>query len=204
MTKRIQAKYKIDRRYGVNLWGRPKSPVNKRSYGPGQHGAKPKKLSNFGVQLAAKQKLRGYYGNITERQFRKIYKEAERRKGDTGENLIGLLERRLDAVVYRMKLAATVFASRQMINHGHILLNGKRVNIPSQQVKEGDVIELRARMHENPNVMDAFKSAERDFPEYIQVDEKKMKGTFIRVPALAEVPYAAQMEPNLVIEHYSR
>ncbi len=156
------------------------------------------------MQLAAKQKLRGYYGNITERQFRKIYKEAERRKGDTGENLIGLLERRLDAVVYRMKFAATVFASRQMINHGHILLNGKRVNIPSQQVKEGDVVELRARMHENPNVMDAFKSAERDFPEYIQVDDKKMKGTFVRVPTLSEVPYAVQMEPNLVIEHYSR
>lgn len=204
MTKRIQAKHKIDRRYGVNLWGRPKSPVNKRSYGPGQHGQKPKKQSNYGIQMAAKQKLRGYYGNINERQFRRIYQEAVRRKGDTSENLIALLERRLDAVVYRMKVTPTVFASRQMINHGHILVNGKRVNIPSYQVSDGDVIELRQRMHENANVMEAMKSAERDFPEYIQVDEKHMKATYIRAPTLTEVPYATQMEPNLVIEYYSR
>lgn len=204
MTKRIQAKHKIDRRYGVNLWGRPKSPVNKRSYGPGQHGAKPKKLSNYGIQLAAKQKLRGYYGNINERQFRNIYAEAARRKGDTSENLIGLLERRLDAVVYRSKLAPTVFAARQLINHCHILVNGKRVNIPSYLVQEGDEVELRKRMHENANIMEAFKSAERDIPEYIQVDEKHMKAKFIRVPLLADVPYATQMEPNLVVEFYSR
>lgn len=204
MTKRIQAKHKIDRRLGVNLWGRPKSPVNKRSYAPGMHGSKPKKLSNYGIQLAAKQKLRGYYGNITERQFRNIYAEASRRKGDTGENLIGLLESRLDAVVYRMKVAPTVFSARQLINHGHILVNGKRVDIPSYRLREGDEIELRSRMHENANVMEAFKSAERDIPEYINVDEKKLKAKLIRVPSLAEVPYATQMEPNLVVEYYSR
>ncbi len=154
--------------------------------------------------MAAKQKLRGSYGNITERQFRRIYKEAVRRKGDTGENLIGLLERRLDAVVYRMKIVATVFAARQVINHGHILVNGKRVNIPSYQVKDGDVIELKKRMHENANVLEAMQSAERDTPEYIQIDDKHMKATYLRAPALSEVPYPAQMEPNLVIEYYSR
>ncbi len=204
MTKRLNSKYKIDRRLGVNLWGRPKSPVNKREYGPGKHGQRRFKMSDFGVHLQAKQKLKGYYGNIGERQFRNYYREASRRKGDTGEILVGLLERRLDAVIYRMKFVPTVFAARQFVNHGHILVNGKRVNIPSYLVKEGDEIQLKAKSFEIPMVLEAIDSPERDVPDYIEVDYRKMKGTFIRTPKLADVPYAAQMEPNLVIEFYSR
>ena len=205
MSKRIEAKHKIDRRYGCNLWGRPKSPFNKRNYRPGEQGQKRvRKLSDFGLQLAAKQKLKGYYGNLTERQFRNLYNEAVRRRGDTSENVIALLERRLDAVVYRMKLVPTIFASRQVVNHGHILVNGKRVNIPSYQVKDGDEIELRSKMQENAIVIDAIQSGERDLPNYVDVDLKKMKGKFLRAPSLADVGYPVQMEPNLVIEYYSR
>ncbi|MCH8092630.1 MAG: 30S ribosomal protein S4 [Proteobacteria bacterium] len=204
MTKRLSSKYKIDRRLGVNLWGRPKSPVNKREYGPGKHGQRRFKMSDFGVHLQAKQKLKGYYGNIGERQFRNYYREASRRKGDTGENLVGLLERRLDAVIYRMKFVPTVFAARQFVNHGHILVNGKRVNIPSYLVKEGDTIQLKEKSFEIPMVLEAMDSPERDVPDYVEVDYRKMKGTFIRTPKLADVPYPVQMEPNLVIEFYSR
>ena len=205
MSKRISAKYKIDRRLGVNLWGRPKSPINKRSYGPGQHGqGRKKKDSDFGLQLKAKQKLKGYYGNITEKQFRKYYAEAVRRKGDTGENLIELLERRLDTVVYRSKFVPTVFASRQFINHGHVKVNGVRVTIPSYRVKEGDVIEVREKSRNIPMVIEASGLTERDVPEYMEVDHGKMQGTFLRVPEFADVPYPVQMEPNLVIEFYSR
>ncbi len=204
MTKRLNSKYKIDRRLGVNLWGRPKSPVNKREYGPGKHGQRRFKMSDFGVHLQAKQKLKGYYGNIGERQFRNYYREASRRKGDTGENLVGLLERRLDSVVYRMKFVPTVFAARQFVNHGHVLVNGKRVNIPSYLVKEGDEIRLKEKSFEIPMVLEAMDSPERDVPDYVEVDYRKMKGTFIRTPKLADVPYPVQMEPNLVIEFYSR
>jgi small subunit ribosomal protein S4 len=204
MTKRTESKYKINRRLGVNLWGRPKSPINKREYGPGQHGQRRKKPSDFGVQLMAKQKLRGYYGNIGEKQFYKYYEEAVRRKGDTSENLIELLERRLDAVVYRMKFAITPFASRQFVSHGHVLVNGKRVNISSYQVRDGDVIEVREKSKQHAMVLDATQSAERDVPEYIEVDHRAMKGTYIRAPKLADVPYPVQMEPNLVVEFYSR
>ncbi len=205
MSKRLKSKYKINRSLGENLWGRPKSPVNRREYGPGQHGQKSRrKISDFGVHLAAKQKLRGYYGNITERQFRRTYDEAVRRRGDTGENLIGLLERRLDCVVYRMKFVATVFAARQFVNHGHVRVNGRRVNIPSYRVKEGDVIELRDRSKQLGTVLEAIDLAERDVPDYIDVDHNKMKGTFVRTPGLADVPYPVRMEPNLVIEFYSR
>jgi small subunit ribosomal protein S4 len=205
MTKRAQSKYKINRRLGENLWGRPKSPINRREYGPGQHGQRRKgKLSDFGVQMAAKQKLKGYYGNITEKQFRNLYEEATRRKGDTGENLVGLLERRLDAVVYRMKFAATPFAARQLVNHGHIKVNGRRVNIASYLVKDGDEIELRDKSKQMTVVLEASQSAERDVPDYIQVDHASMKGTFVRTPLLADVPYPVQMEPNLVVEYYSR
>lgn len=204
MTKRIAAKHKIDRRLGVNLWGRPKSPVNRRGYGPGQHGQQRSKPSDYGVQLRAKQKLKGYYGNISERQFRKIYEEAVRRRGDTSENVIELLERRLDAVVYRMKFVSTVFAARQIVNHGHIRVNGKRVNIPSYRLRDGDEITMVGSMKENANVLMANQSAERDVPEYIEVDHKEMKGRFIRGPKLSDVPYPVQMEPNLVIEFYSR
>lgn len=205
MSKRIASKEKISRRLGVNLWGRSKSPVNRRQYGPGQHGqARRRKLSDFGVQLQAKQKLKGYYGNITERQFRRYYEAATRKRGDTGENLIEILERRLDAVVYRLKFVPTVFAARQFINHGHIMVNGKRVNIPSYMVKDGDVIEVRQKSRELPMVLEAAAAADRDVPDYMEVDYDKMRGTFVRGPQLADVPYPVEMEPNLVIEFYSR
>lgn len=204
MTKRLESKHKIDRRLGVNLWGRPKSPLNKRDYRPGQHGQRRTKPSDFGVQLMAKQRLRGYYGNIGERKFHRYYEEAMRRKGDNGENLIQLLERRLDAVVYRMKFSATVFGSRQLVNHGHILVNGKKVNIASYQVKEGDEIEVRGKAKQMATVIMASELAERDVPDYMSVDHKAMKGTFVRIPKMDEVPYPVHMEPNLVIEYYSR
>lgn len=205
MSKRIQSKYKINRRLGVNLWGRAKSPVNKREYGPGQHGQRRRsKPSDFSVQLMAKQKLKGYYGNISEKQFRRYYDEASRRKGDTSENLINILERRLDAVVYRLKFAATPFAARQFINHGHILVNGKKVNIPSYSLKDNDVVEVKEKSKQLAIVLDAVQSKERDTPEYLQVDHRQMKGSFVRSPKLNDVPYPVTMEPNLVIEFYSR
>ena len=205
MTKRTSAKYKIDRRMGENIWGRPKSPVNRREYGPGQHGQRRKgKLSDFGLQLRAKQKLKGHYGDLTEKQFRRIFGEAERVKGDTGENLIGLLERRLDTVVYRAKFVATMFAARQFVNHGHVTVNGKRVNIPSYRVKEGDVVEVRDQSKQIAVLIEATQLAERDVPDYIDADHSKMKATFVRTPALGDVPFAVQMEPNLVIEYYAQ
>ncbi len=204
MSKRVASKYKINRRLGVNLWGRPKSPVNKREYGPGQHGQRRRKPSDFGIQLAAKQKLKGYYGNIGERQFRRYYQEAVRRRGDTGEKLIELLERRLDAVVYRAKFVPTVFASRQFVNHGHILVNGKRVNIPSFQVRDGDVVQIKEKSRELPLVLDAIDSPERDLPDYIDLNLKDMSATYVRGPKFADVPYPVKMEPHLVVEFYSR
>jgi small subunit ribosomal protein S4 len=204
MTKRIQAKHKIDRRLGINLWGRPKSPVNKRSYGPGQHGQARSKPTDYAVQLRAKQKLKGYYGNVSEKQFHRLYKEAVRRRGDTSENLIELLERRLDAVVYRMKLAPTPFAARQLVSHGQILVNGRRLNISSYQVRDGDEIELRNSMKENTNILMAQQSNERDYVDYIEMSDKGFKGRFARGPQLTDVPYPVQMEPQLVIEFYSR
>ena len=204
MSKRAQSKYKINRRLGVNLWGRAKSPINKREYGPGQHGQRRKKPTEYGIQLQAKQKLKGYYGNITERQFRRVYAEANRRKGDTGENLVELLERRLDAVVYRMKFAPTVFAARQLVNHGHIRVNGKKVNIASYMVKDSDTVELKPKSRELGVVLEAAASAERQVPDYLNVDLKTMKGIFVRGPKLSDVPYPVQMEPNLVVEFYSR
>lgn len=205
MTKRIRAKHKIDRRLGENIWGRPKSPLNRRSSRPGQHGdRRGGKLSDFGQQLRAKQKLKGYYGNITEKHFRRLYAEAARLKGSTSEHLIGLLERRLDAVVYRAKFVPTVFAARQFVSHGHILVNGRRVNIPSYRVRVNDVVEVRQKSREMPMVMEAIKSGERDTPDYLDVDEAKFTAKYVRVPALADVPYPVQMEPNLVVEFYSR
>lgn len=204
MSKRLRAKYKIDRRLGVNLWGRPRSPWNNREYGPGQHGQRRKKPSDFGTQLQAKQKLKGYYGNIGEKKFRRYYLEASKRKGDTSENLIELLERRLDAVIYRAKFVPSVFAARQFINHGHILVNGKRVNIPSYSVQDEDVIEVKTQSREIPMVLEALESSERDFIDYISVDVRKMQAKLIRAPKFEDVPYPVLMEPNLVIEFYSR
>jgi small subunit ribosomal protein S4 len=204
MSKRIEAKHKIDRRLGVNLWGRPKSPINDREYGPGQHGQRRKKPTDYGIQLMAKQRLKGYYGSIGERQFRKLYQEATRRRGDTSENLIGLLERRLETVVYRAKFVPTVFAARQFVNHGHVLVNGKRVNIGSYKLQDGDVVEVRDRAKQLTLVLGAAQSQERDVPDYIEADHKKMTARFVRVPALGDVPYPVSMEPHLVVEYYSR
>lgn len=205
MTKRIDCKYKISRRLGVSLWGNSKDPYNKRGYAPGQHGqAKRKKTSDYGTQLREKQKLRGYYGNITERQFRRTYQEALRRKGDTGENLIGLLESRLDSVVYRLGLVATPFAARQFVSHGHVRLNGKKANIPSMLVNEGDVIEVREKSKQLAVVLEMIQNPERSVPDYLEFDTTEMKGKYVRVPKLAEVPYPTQMQPNFVIEYYSR
>jgi small subunit ribosomal protein S4 len=205
MTKRVQAKHKIDRRLGENIWGRPKSPLNKRESRPGQHGAaRTGKLSDFGQQLRAKQKLKGYYANIGERQFRRIYGEAARMKGSTSEHLIGLLERRLDAVVYRAKLVPTPFSARQIVSHGHVTVNGRRVTVPSYRVKIGDVIELREKAKQLPLVLEAVKSPERDVPDYIEADHSKMTAKFVRTPGLADVPFPIVMEPNLVVEFYSR
>jgi small subunit ribosomal protein S4 len=205
MTKRSQSKYKIDRRMGQNIWGRPKSPVNRREYGPGQHGQRRKqKLSDFGVQLRAKQKLKGYYGDISERQFKNIYQEAVRRPGDSSEQLVGLLESRLDAIIYRAKFVPTVFAARQFVNHGHIRVNDKRVNVPSYRCKPGDVISVKDASRNLALVLEAIQSNERDVPDYIDADHNRMTATFVRRPAFSDVPYPVQMEPNLVVEYYSR
>ena len=205
MTKRHQAKYKIDRRMGQNIWGRPKSPINKREYGPGQHGQRRKgKLSDYGVQLRAKQKLKGYYANMSERQFRGIYEEARRVKGDTGATMIGLLERRLDTVIYRAKFVPTVFTARQFISHGHVLVNGRRVTVSSFRVKVGDLVEVKEKSRQLALVIEATQLAERDVPDYIDVDHTKMSAKMARVPAFSDVPYAVQMEPHLVVEFYSR
>ncbi len=205
MTKRIRAKHKIDRRMGENVWGRPKSPVNKRESKPGQHGDRRSgKLSDFGLQLRAKQKLKGYYGNITEKQFLRIYKEASRLKGSTSEHIIGLLERRLDALVYRAKFVPTVFAARQFVSHGHVSVNGRRVTIPSYRVRIGDVVELRDKGKQMALVIEATQSGERDVPDYLETDHSKMTAKLLRIPELSEVPYPVQMEPNLVVEFYSR
>ncbi|MEE8259287.1 MAG: 30S ribosomal protein S4 [Sphingomonadales bacterium] len=203
MTKRIQAKHKLDRRMGENIWGRPKSPVNIREYGPGQHGQRRRsKQSDYGLQLRAKQKLKGYYGNIQEKHFRSLYKKASKIKGDTGENLIGLLESRIDAIIYRAKFIPTVFAARQFINHGHVLLNGKKHNIPSTRLSPGDIVEIREKSREIPMVIEALNSSERDVPEY--VSREGYKATYVRIPQFDEVPYPVIMEPHLVVEFYSR
>ena len=205
MTKRLSSKHKIDRRLGLNLWGRPKSPFNRRPYGPGQHGqARRRKPSDFGIQLAAKQKLKKYYGDITEKQILKIYQAASRKKGDTSQILIELLERRLDAVVFRLKFAPTVFSARQLVNHGHVLVNGKVVNKKSYRVMDGDEISLQQTSQNIPMIIQTLSSNERDVPEYLQLEISKCLGKFVRGPQLTDVPYPVQMEPNLVVEFYSR
>ena len=205
MTKRIRAKHKVDRRLRVNLWGKPKSPFNTRNYPPGQHGQSKKgKPTDYGTQLNAKQKLKAYYGNINERQFRNIYRKAIKKRGDSTENLVGLLETRLDTVIYRSKFVPTMFAARQFINHGHILVNGKKVNISSYRVEEGDVIEVKEKSRQLALVLEAISLAERDVPEYVSVDLAKMSAQFVRTPSLSDVPYPVMMEPNLVVEFYAK
>ncbi|MDR2098727.1 MAG: 30S ribosomal protein S4 [Rickettsiales bacterium] len=203
MSKRLEAKHKLDRRYGLNVWGRPKSPVNKRKYKPGQHGPTGhSKKTDYGTQLSAKQLLKGYYGNISEKKFRSYYDEAMRRKGDTSEEIIAQLESRLDAIVYRANFAPTVFAARQLVSHGHITVNGKRINIPSYQAKPGDVISLKEGARAIPMVAQAGNNKEREVPEYIAVDEKNFTATYAKVPSFSEVPYPVHMEPKLVVEFY--
>ncbi|HSA82295.1 MAG TPA: 30S ribosomal protein S4 [Geminicoccaceae bacterium] len=204
MTKRVEAKNKICRRLGVNLWGRAKNPIVRRDYPPGEHGSKRRKISGYGQQLAAKQKLKGYYGNITERQFQRVYQEAARRRGDTAEHMVGLLERRLDTVVYRLNFVPTVFAARQFVNHGHVTVNGRRVTIPSYRLREGDVVEVREKSKNLALVLGTIQQPERDVPDYLSLDFKALKGSLVREPKLADVPYPVQMQPNLVIEYYSR
>jgi small subunit ribosomal protein S4 len=204
MTKRISAKHKLDRRMGENVWGRAKSPINTRNYGPGQHGQRRKsKMSDFGVQLMAKQKLKGYYGNIQEKQFRRIYLDASRRKGNTAEHLVGLLESRLDVIVYRAKFVPTVFAARQFVNHGHVKVNGRRVTIPSYRCRPTDVVEVREKSRAMALVLEALESQERDVPDYIDLDPKAMRATFVRLPELSDVPYPVKMDPHQVVEYYS-
>jgi len=205
MTKRLASKHKVDRRLKVNLWGRPKSPFNSRNYPPGQHGkTKRGKISDYGTQLEAKQKMKFYYGNMNERQFRNVYRKALKKKGNTTENLVGLLERRLDTVIYRAKFSTTVFSARQLINHGHIKVNGKKVNIPSCLISENDTIQIRDKSKELTMIVGSIQSKERDVPDYIQMDEKNKQAKLLRVPKFADIPYPAIMEPNLVIEYYSR
>jgi len=205
MTKRLASKHKVDRRLKVNLWGRPKSPFNSRNYPPGQHGkSKRGKPSDYGIQLEAKQKLKFYYGNMNERQFRNVYRRALQKRGNTTENLVGFLERRLDTVIYRAKFATTVFSARQLINHGHIKVNGKKVDIPSYLVKSEDTIEVRDKSKDMTAIVGSLVSKEREIPDYIQTDEKNKKAKLIRVPKFSEIPYPSIMEPNLVIEYYSR
>ncbi len=205
MTKRHESKHKVDRRLRVNLWGRPKSPFNTRNYPPGQHGKSKKgKPSDYGTQLEAKQKMKFYYGNMNERQFRNIYRKAIQKKGNTSENLVAFLESRLDTVIYRAKFATTVFSARQLINHGHIKVNGKKVNIPSYRVRAEDSIEVKDKSKDIANIVGAMTSKEREVPEYIQIDEKNKKAKLVRIPKFSEVPYPTIMEPNLVIEYYSR
>ena len=205
MTKRLTSKHKVDRRLKINLWGRPKSPFNSRNYPPGQHGkALRRKKSDYGTQLEAKQKLKFYYGNMNERQFRNVYRKALKKKGNTTENLIGFLERRLDTVIYRAKFATTVFSARQLINHGHIKVNSKKVNIPSYLVSEKDVIELKDKSKELAVIASALVNKEREIPDYIQMDEKNKIVKFTRTPKFSEIPYPTIMEPSLVIEYYSR
>ena len=205
MTKRLASKHKVDRRLKVNLWGRPKSPFNSRNYPPGQHGKTRRgKISDYGSQLEAKQKLKFYYGNMNERQFRNVYRKALKNKGNTTENLIGLLERRLDTVIYRAKFATTVFSARQLINHGHIKVNSKKVNIASYLIREKDTIEIKNKSKELVVIVGSLVSKEREVPDYIQMDEKNKIAKFIRVPKFSEVPYPTIMEPSLVIEYYSR
>ena len=205
MTKRLASKHKVDRRLKVNLWGRPKSPFNSRNYPPGQHGkARKGKPSDYGIQLEAKQKMKFYYGNMNERQFRNVYRKAFQKKGNTTENLVGFLERRLDTVIYRAKFAPTVFSARQLINHGHIKVNEKKVNIPSFLIKSGDIIEVKSKSKDMTTIVGSLVSKEREIPDYIQMDEKNKKAKLVRVPKFSEIPYPTIMEPNLVIEYYSR
>lgn len=203
MKSIVTTKKKKERQLGV-IWGAPNSSVAKREYAPGQHGQRKKKPTDYGEQLSAKQKLKTYYGNVSEKQFHKYYVEAIRRSGDAAENLVGLLESRLDNIVYKAKFVPTIFAARQFVNHGHVTVNGKKVNIPSYALKAGDVVEVRTKSKQLPMVIAALESASRDVPAYVELDAKKMVAKYAFVPKFEDVPYASLMQPNMVIEFYSR
>jgi small subunit ribosomal protein S4 len=205
VSKRKNRKYGISRRLGMNLWGRTKDPVNSKNFPPGQHGNMGyKKLTDYGIQLSEKQKLKKYYGDVGEKQFRATYEEAARRKGDTGENMIGLLESRLDAIVYRANFVPTVWSARQLVNHGHVTVDGKRVTIPSYRAKPGQVIEVIEKSRQMTLIVEAVQSKERPIPDYIGVDSDKLKIIYSRIPCLADVPFPVIMRPQLVVEFYSR
>jgi len=203
MTKRHEAKYKIDRRMGQNVWGRPKSPINHREYGPGQHGQRRKgKLSDYGVQLRAKQKLRGYYGNVSERQFRSIYAEARRLKGDTGAHMIGLLERRLDAMIYRAKFVPTVFAARQFVSHGHISVNGRRGPVPSYRLRLNDVVEVREKSRSMIVVRHNIDTIDRSVPPWLEKSGEGLVATVRDLPLREHI--AVPVRESLIVELYSK
>ena len=204
-NRRQIPKNKLSRQMGENIWGKDNCPTINREYGPGQHGPKGvRRRSDYGVQLREKQKLKGYYGNIGEKQFRNIYKDAFAQKGDTSENLLILLESRLDAIVYRANLVSTVFSARQVVNHKHVTVNGSVVNIPSYRCKPGDEIVVKEKSRAIPLILDSVQKLERDVPEYISLNSKEFKVTYIRYPSSDEIPYATIMSPGSVVEFYSR
>ena len=203
MSKRSEPHYKIDRRLGCNLWGRPKSPFNKREYGPGEHGQRRGKVSDFGIQLRAKQKLKGYYGNLSEKQFRSYYKKAAASKGVTGENPFVILESRLDNVIYRMGFASTRAEARQLVSHKAIMVNGVVVNVPSCTVKEGDNVQVREKAKKQERIIESLNTNfSRGICDWVEVLQEEMKGTFTRLPQRTEL--SLDIDESKVVEFYSR
>ncbi|WP_457592860.1 30S ribosomal protein S4 [Hydrogenimonas sp.] len=199
---------KIERRLGVSLGLKGerrlagKSAIDKRPYAPGQHGQRRTKISQYGLQLKEKQKAKYMYG-VAEKQFRRLFKDANRMEGNTGENLIALLERRLDNVVYRMGFATTRAFARQLVTHGHILVDGKRVNIPSYRVKAGQKIEVREKSKNNPQIQRAMElTKQTGIAPWVDVDETKLFGIFTRIPEREEV--VIPVEERLIVELYSK
>ncbi len=199
---------KIERRLGVSLALKGerrlagKSALEKRPYAPGQHGQRRAKISEYGMQLREKQKAKFMYG-VAEKQFRNLFKEAARMEGNTGENLIVLLERRLDNVVYRMGFASTRRFARQLVNHGHVLVDGKRVDIPSYRVKPGQKIEIREKSKNNPQIQRSIElSNQTGIVPWVDVDKEKVFGIFTRLPEREEI--VIPVEERLIVELYSK
>ena len=199
---------KLERRLGVDLGLKGerrlsgKSALEKRPYAPGQHGQRRSKISEYGLQLREKQKAKFMYG-VSEKQFRTLFKEANRREGNTGELLIQLLEQRLDNVVYRMGFATTRAFARQLVNHGHILVDGRRVDIPSYRVKAGQKIEVREKSKNNPQIQRAIElTNQTGIVEWVDVDKEKLFGIFTRIPDREEV--SIPVEARLIVELYSK
>ncbi len=205
MTKRVNAKKKFSRKLGGSLWGQAKDPYLKRNYKPGQHGASSKgRVSDYGTQLKAKQRMKFYYGNISEKQFFNTFSLAEKSKGDVSENFVGLLESRLDVIVYRANFVPTVFAARQFVSHKHVTVNGKIVNIASYRAKIGDVVQVREKSRTLALVIDAQQKMERDIPSYMMLDKDNLSAKLTEKPTFAEVPYPIEMQPHFITEFYSR